>query len=174
MAYISLVDYDTASDAVKEQIDYQIKSHGRITNMKLTLLHSLPAYHALMEWFPLEEAIEKFLGERAVNFFCYAISSENDCLICTTFFAKIMRDLQIDFNNFEFTKEEDVLIRYGKAIVADANRVPASIFSELKQYWNEEQIVAITAFATIMIATNIINKALDVPLDDYLASYTRA
>lgn len=174
MAYISQVEYETASEEVKKEIDKQIKEHGRITNMKLTLLHSLPAFHALMEWFPLEETIEKFLGERAVNFFCYAISTENDCLVCGTFFQKILDDLEIDFETFDFTEEEKLLIQYGRAIVQDANHVPAELFDEMKKHWDEEQIVAITAFATIMIATNLINKVLDVQLDDYLLPYTRS
>ncbi len=173
MAYISPVKYETASDEVKAEIDKQIESHGRITNMKLTLLHSLPAFHALMEWFPLEETIEKFLGERAVNFFCYAISTENDCLLCGTFFAKILKDLNIDFENFDFTEEEKILIDYGRAIVRDANNVPPEIFEKMKEHWNEEQIVAITAFATIMIATNLINKVLKVEPDDYLLPYIK-
>lgn len=173
MAYISQIEYETASPEAKYEIDKQIKDHGRITNMKLTLLHSLPAYHALMEWYPLEETIEAFLGERAVNFFSYAISTENDCLICSVFFTKILKDLNIDFETFEFTEEEDLLIRYGRAIVKDANHVPAEIFEEMKKYWNEEQIVAITAFATIMIATNLINKVLQVNLDGYLEPYTK-
>lgn len=33
--------------------------------------------------------------------------------------------------------------------------------------------VAITAFATIMIATNIINKSLDIELDDNLIPYSK-
>lgn len=173
MAYISQVEYETASEEVKKEIDYQIKEHGRVTNMKLTLLHSLPSFHALMEWFPLEKTIEAFLGERAVNFFCYAISTENDCLVCSTFFKKILDDLQINFVDFDFTEEENLLIRYGRAIVQDANHVPPQIFDELKKHWDEEQIVAITAFASIMIATNLINKILDVKLDDYLQPYTR-
>ena len=173
MAYISQVTYENSSDEVKKLIDEQIRDHGRITNMKLTLLHSVPAFHALMEWFPLEEEIEKFLGERAVNFFCYAISTENDCLVCSTFFNKILKDLNIDFDTFEFTEEESLLIQYGRAIVNDANNVPAELFDELKKHWNEEQIVAITGFATIMIATNLINKILQVDLDDYLTAYTK-
>lgn len=173
MAYISKVKYEDASDAVKHEIDEQIRTHGKITNMKLTLLHSLPAYHALMEWFPLEETIEAFLGERAVNFFCYAISTENECLLCSTYFSKILKDLNISFDDFKFTDEEQVLIDYGRAIVKDANNIPPEIFDRLKKFWNEEQIVAITAFATIMIATNLINKTLQVDLDDYLLPYTR-
>lgn len=173
MAYISKINYEEATDEVKGLIDKQIKEHGKITNMKLTLLHSVPAYHALMEWFPLEETIEAFLGERAVNFFCYAISEENECLLCSAFFRKILKELDIDFETFEFTEEENLLIQYGKAIVNDANHIPKELFDELKEHWNEEQIVAITAFATIMIATNIINKSLDVEPDEELLPYTK-
>lgn len=173
MAYISQITYENASEEVKKEIAYQEKEHGRITNMKLTLLHSLPAYHALMEWFPLEKTVEAFLGERAVNFFCYVISTQNDCLVCGTFFQKILDDLGIDPAEFLFTEEEELLIRYAKAIVADANHVPEEIFAEMKILWNEEQIVAITAFAAIMIATNLINKILQVELDAYLQPYTK-
>lgn len=173
MAYISKVNYEEASQEVKALIDEQIQVNGKITNMKLTLLHSIPAYHALMEWVPLEKTIEAFLGERAVNFFCYAISEENDCLLCSAFFRKILKELQIDFDTFAFTEEENLLIRYGKAIVQDANNIPAELFADLKKHWNEEQIVAITAFATIMIATNIINKSLDIEVDDNLIPYTK-
>lgn len=173
MAYISKVNYEEASEEVKKLIDEQIREHGKITNMKLTLLHSVPAYHALMEWFPLEETIEAFLGERAVNFFCYAISEQNDCLLCSAYFRKILKELKIDFETFSFTEEENILIEYGRAIVKDANNIPERLFEELKAHWNEEQIVAITAFATIMIATNIINKSLAVELDDALVPYTK-
>ena len=138
MAYISKINYEEATDEVKGLIDKQIKEHGKITNMKLTLLHSVPAYHALMEWFPLEETIEAFLGERAVNFFCYAISEENECLLCSAFFRKILKELDIDFETFEFTEEENLLIQYGKAIVNDANHIPKELFDELKEHWNEE------------------------------------
>ena len=173
MAYISKVKYEEASEEVKALIDEQIRDHGKITNMKLTLLHSVPAYHALMEWFPLEETIEAFLGERAVNFFCYAISEENDCLLCSAFFRQILKELDIDFDTFEFTEEEDLLVQYGKAIVRDANNIPTELFDQMKKHWNEEQIVAITAFATIMIATNIINKSLAVDLDENLLPYAQ-
>ncbi len=37
--------------------------------------------------------------------------------------------------------------------------------------FDEKQIVVLTAFAGLMIATNLINSALNVDLDDYLTSY---
>ncbi len=173
MAYISQLKYEDAPKETQKIIDEWVKVHGPLTNMKETLIHSLPAFHALMEWFPLEAEIESFLGERAVNFFCYAISTTNDCLLCSIFFKKILDDAGIDFETFQFTDEERVLIDYGRAIVRDANNVPSEIFDRLHAKWNEEQIVAITAFATIMIATNIINKTLKIRLDDELVPYTK-
>ena len=94
MAYISQLKYEDASGETKKVIDEWVKEHGSLTNMKETLIHSLPAFHALMEWFPLEAEIESFLGERAVNFFCYAISTTNDCLLCSVFFKKILDDVR--------------------------------------------------------------------------------
>ena len=49
MAYIPMTEYETASDAVKREYDDQIAKHGRITNMKRTLLHNVPAFKAYME-----------------------------------------------------------------------------------------------------------------------------
>lgn len=173
MAYISQLPYDNASAEEKARIDKLMEGNGRLTNMKLTLLHSEPAFHALMEWYTLERELEKFLPERTINFFSYAISNENDCLICNTFFTQILVDAGIDFDTFAFSEEEKLLIDYGRAIVQDANRVPSEIFDDLKKHWNEEQIVLITAFATIMIATNLINKTLQVELDERLIPYTK-
>ncbi len=51
MAYISQVSYETATPEQKREFDDQIKRHGRITNMKKTLLHSIPSFKALMEWY---------------------------------------------------------------------------------------------------------------------------
>lgn len=173
MAYISQLPYENAAQAERERIDRLMEGNGRLTNMKLTLLHSEPAFHALMEWYSLERELEKFLPQRTINFFSYAISNENDCLICNTFFKQILVDAGIDFDHFEFTQEEQVLIDYGRAIVQDANHIPPRIFDSLKARWNEEQIVAITAFAAIMIATNLINKTLQVELDARLVPYTK-
>lgn len=172
MAYISQLKYENADEKTRKVIDEWVAGHGPLTNMKETLIHSIPAFYALMEWFPLEEEIEAFLGERAVNFFCYAISTENDCLVCGMFFKKILDDAGISWKDFQFTPQEEVLIDYGRSIVKDANNVDPQIFERLKSFWNEEQIVAITAFATIMIATNLINKTLQVELDDDLKPYT--
>jgi hypothetical protein len=140
--------------------------------MKKTLLHSVPSYKALMEWYTLRDVVQPFIGERGVNFFSYTISTENNCLICSTFFAQILDELGIDFKTFDFTEQEKLLIDYGRALVSNPHGIPESVYDDLKKYFNEEQIVALTSFGSIMIATNLINTALKVDLDEELVPYT--
>lgn len=173
MAYVSQVEYETATDEAKVEFEDQIQRHGRITNMKKTLLHSVPSFKALMEWYPLQEEVAKVVGERATNFYCYAISTKNECLICSMFFKKILDDLGIDFENFAFTEEEQDLMEYGRLLVSSPETIPVSLFDKLKERYSEQQIVLITAFGSMMIATNLINTALKVELDDILLPYTK-
>ncbi|PJZ55224.1 SDR family oxidoreductase [Leptospira adleri] len=64
MSRISLTEYETSPQEVKEQYERQIEKNGKITHMKRTLLHSLPSYKAYMEWYVLRDEIVLFLGER--------------------------------------------------------------------------------------------------------------
>ena len=79
-----MMEYETSSDEVKKEFDDQIAKHGRITNMKKTLLNNVPAFKAYMEWYTLYDLIVPFVGERGLSLFSYAISKGNDCLIRIT------------------------------------------------------------------------------------------
>jgi hypothetical protein len=84
------------------------------------------------------DEVAPLLGERRTQIFCHAISAQNDCLICSTFFRRLL---------------------------ADALR------ARLDAHFTPEQIVLLTAFGAIMVATNVVNDALGVPLDGYLEPY---
>lgn len=173
MAYISQVQYENATPEQKAEFHDQIEKHGRITNMKKTLLHHVPSFKVLMEWYTLQEEVVKVIGERATNFYCYAISTKNDCLICSMFFKKILVDLGIDFETFEFTEQEQELIEYGRALVSNPESIPPELFEKLKARYTESEIVLLTSFGAMMIATNLINTSLKVELDDVLVPYTK-
>jgi alkylhydroperoxidase family enzyme len=173
MARIQPVSYEAASDAQKAQFDDQISKHGRITNMKKTLLHALPAFHALMEWYTLRDSVLEFLDEKSVNYFCHAISTQNNCLICSSFIRKIIIDRGENPDELVFSDKEQLLVDFGRCCATDANRIDDEMFSRLKGYFSDEQIVLLTAFAGLMIATNLINNALKVDLDPYLEDYVR-
>jgi alkylhydroperoxidase family enzyme len=43
----------------------------------------------------------------------------------------------------------------------------------MRELFDEEAIVTLTAFGALMVATNVVNNALEIPLDDYLEPYRR-
>ena len=88
MPYIPMTDYDSAPPEVRAEYDDQIAKHGRITNMKRTLLQHVPSFRAYMEWYTLYDELKPVIGDRALSLFSYAISNGNHCLICSTFFRK--------------------------------------------------------------------------------------
>ena len=85
---IQQIDYASAPPEVQRAHDDHARNVSRITNMKRTLLRSLPAFDALMTWYDLRDATVPVLGERLTTIFAHAVSAETDCLICSTFFRR--------------------------------------------------------------------------------------
>lgn len=171
MTRISPVNPDDATPEQRTEYDEGVARYGRMTNMKRTLLHSLPAYHALMEWYTLRDIVQPWLGERATIIFSHAISSETDCLICSTFFRRILIDWGENPDELRLDEREQLIVEFGRSLSSQFSRVPNGLYGRLAAEFNDEQIVALTAFGAMMVATNIVNNALEVPLDDYLDPY---
>ena len=173
MPRIRPVEYAEASPAVRAAHDQVVREHGRITNMNRTLLHSLPAFQALMEWYHLRDTVQPFLGERLTNLFAHAISTESDCLVCSTFFRRIMLESGENPDRFALDEREEVVVEFGRQLAKPFARVPDGLFARLAAAFTDEQIVALTAFGALMVATNVFNNALDVDLDGYLEPYRK-
>lgn len=155
-------------------VDQQLAAHGRMTNMKKTLAHSPPALKALMEWYPLKDEVEPFLGPRRTILFAHAVSSATDCLICSTFFRRILIDAGEDVEHLALDPLDELVVEYGRQLAKDAHQVDHDLFHRLRTRFDHRQIVALTAFGALMLATNIFNNALRIELDEYLAPYRRA
>jgi alkylhydroperoxidase family enzyme len=173
MPRIPPLDLETAPPDAREAAAEHIGSHARITNMKRTLLHSVPAFHALMEWYPLRDTVQPFLGERLTTLFAHAISAETDCLICSTFFRRILIETGEDPDRLAFDDREAAVVDFGRSLAVSPYRVPDTVYRRLEAFFDPGQIVALTAFGALMVATNVINNALDVELDEYLQPYRR-
>jgi alkylhydroperoxidase family enzyme len=171
MARIQPLGDEQASPEVRAEFDAQISAHGRVTNMKRTLGHSLPAFQALMTWYPLRDEVASFLGDREAYLFAHAISVANDCLICSTFFRRIFIENGEDPDDLKLSAWDETLIAYGRALARDPHGVSAPLYAELSARLSDAQVVVLTAFGAIMIATNIFNDALRVDLDDVLYEY---
>jgi len=165
---------EQATGEVRKAFDEGLAKWGRMTNMKRTLLHSLPAYRALMQWYALFDTVKVFLGERLAIIFAHAISSESDCLICSTYMRRILIEWGEDPNELTLDEKGEALVAFGRAIAQPGNRIPDQLYKKLASFFTTEQIVALTAFAALMVATNIINNVLQVELDEYLYEYREA
>jgi len=174
MSRIEPLNYDEAPPSAREAYDAHERQHGRMTNMKRTLLRSLPAFHALMEWYPLRDTVRPFLGERATTIFAHAISAESDCLICSTFFRRILIDAGENPDELVLDEPEALLVEYGRQLTRNPKGVSDELYARLASRFTGDEIVALTAFGTIMLATNVFNDALRVDLDGYLEPYRGA
>ncbi|MEO8458641.1 MAG: hypothetical protein ABI559_12630 [Chloroflexota bacterium] len=144
---------------------------GRMTNMKRTLLRAPVGYDALMMWYDLRDVVQPWLGERLTVIFSHAISSETDCLICSTFFRRILIDWGDDPDVLTLDEREQLVVDFGRALSTQFSRVPPELYKRLSAEFSDEQIVALTSFGAMMVATNIVNNALEVELDEYLGAY---
>lgn len=171
MARIRPLAREECSPASRRIHDEQVAAHGRMTNMKSTLAHSAPALKALMEWYALRDEVEPFLGPRATILFAHAISTETDCLICSTFFRRILIESGEDPDRFEMDERERLVAAYGRQLARDAHGVTDELFARLRGHFSEAEVVALTAFGALMVATNLFNNALRVDLDEYLWPY---
>ena len=146
---------------------------ARITNMKRTLLHSVPAFEALMTWYPLRDAVRPFLGDRLTTLFAHAVSAETECLICSTFFRRLLLQSGENPDHLALDDWESAVVAFGRCLATTPFEVPDAVYQPIAEKLNREQIVVLTAFGALMVATNVFNNALRVPLDDYLEPYRR-
>jgi alkylhydroperoxidase family enzyme len=173
MPRIEPLDPETALPDARAAADAHVRSHARMTNMKRTLLQSLPAFKALMEWYPLRDTVQPFLGERLTTLFAHAISAETDCLICSTFFRRMLIQTGENPERLKLDERETTVLEFGRALAVSPFKVPDPVFQRLEPYFNPSQIVALTAFGAMMVATNVVNNALDIDLDEYLQPYRK-
>lgn len=173
MARIHPLDDAEADPAGRAALDGIVAAHGRTTNMKRTLARSPVALDALMTWYDLRAAVVPFLGERATTLFAHAISAGTDCLVCSTFFRRMLIDSGEDPDSLRLDAWEQTVVDYGRQLAVDAHGVSDDLFGRLADRLRPDQIVALTAFGGLMVATNLFNNALRVDLDDYLKGYRK-
>ncbi|MDQ3138526.1 MAG: hypothetical protein M3Q93_13195 [Gemmatimonadota bacterium] len=171
MARIAPLDETEAPPEARAAQDDHERDVGRITNMKRTLLHSVPAFDALMQWYPLRDTVRPFLGDRLTHLFAHAVSTETDCLICSTFFRRLLAESGEDPDALVLDDRDRVVVTYGRQLGRDAHGVSDAMYAELIRLFTPAQIVALTAFGAIMFATNVFNNALRVDLDGYLEPF---
>jgi len=174
MTFLPITSDETLDDEARAASDHQVAAHGgRITNMKATLLSHVPSFKAYMEWYTLRDELVPYIGERAVSLFSYAISEENDCLVCSVFFRRILIDSGEDVDNPQVTETERLLMDWGRLIARDPRGIPEEMYARLGAAFSPTLRVILVAFAGQMVATNLVNMVGRVPLDEALYDYRK-
>ena len=171
MAWIPPLTEAAAPEGSRALAAAHAATGGRMTNMKWTLAHSPAALEALLQWYPLHDEAAPLLGERRTQLFCLAISVQNDCLICSTFFRRLLADAGDDPDALELDDLDELIADFGRRLAVDPHSVDDALRARLDAHFTPAQIVLLTAFGAIMVATNVVNDALGVPLDGYLEPY---
>ena len=173
VARIDPIELGEARGQKLEALEQVIATHGRATNMKRTLARSPVALRSLMTWYDLREEVASFLGERATVLFAHAISTGTDCLVCSTFFRRLLIDAGDDPDDLRLDERERLVVDYGRQLARVTDSVADELFDRLSSAFDADQIVSLTAFGGLMVATNLFNNALQVDLDEYLWSYCK-
>jgi len=172
-AHIPMIDPETATPEVRAAYDHEIATRGRITNMKKTLLQSLPVFTTYMEFYTLYNKLVPVLGQRGVWLFCHAISSGNECVVCTTYFRRLLIDGGISPETYVPTAEEQLLIAFGRQFSrAHGGQKPdPALWAALKSRYTSEQLVDLAGLGGQMVANNLFNDIVEVELDEQLYDY---
>ena len=107
-------------------------THGVVTNMKATLLHSPVALKAVLEWYALFERVKPFLGEREAVLFCNAISRANRCELCSLFMRRAIVGWGEVPDHLVLDERAQALTDFGRQLALDANGVSDTLYSRLK------------------------------------------
>ena len=172
MARIEPLTTKEISQAVKVAFERHVQEYGgRITNMKATLGYSLPAFEAYMQWYPLYTEVERILGKRMASLYAHAISCAADCPLCSTFFRKIIIDSGETPEKIELAESEKNILNFGSGIAKYKGNIADHLYNAVATKYNETEMVVLTAFAGIMIATNVFNNVIETEIDEYLSAY---
>lgn len=165
MAHVPLVTREELSDEGKKRWDAEIERSGADpTHMKRALLNHLPSYDTLLDWYPLYAEVERIAGQRGAVVYSFAISTENECLLCTTYFRRALRNRGEDINGLDLDAVDQDLADFGRSVARDHSADPALV-TRLGERYGHEGLVALVGFGVLMIGNNIVNSFLGVELD---------
>lgn len=173
MSYYKKAQPEHLDQQQQEAAAYHEAHQGSMTNMKWTLLNHVPSFKAYMTWYDLRDDLLLFVTEREFSLFSYAISTTNDCLVCSTFFRRILIEDGDDPDNLVLSDTEQILWNLGQSIVKDPHAIPETVYERLSQLYSETQVIQLLAYAGMMVATNLFVTLAKIDLDEILYQYRK-
>jgi hypothetical protein len=174
MTFLPMTSEESIGSAARSVRDEQHELHGAgIANLRATLLTHVPSFSSYMSWYTLRDALAPYIGDRAVLLFSYAISDENDCLVCAVYFRRMLIESGEDPDNPLVTETEQLLITWGRLISKSPSSITADFYGQLESAFNPTLRVLLVAFAGQTVAMNLFATVGKVPLDEELVDYRK-
>lgn len=167
MAFLALnSDDELTPDAAAAAREFLATHPGPLSNLDRVLLGSASVFTSYTSWFALRDELIPFLGERAVNLFCFAISDGYPAPYPTTFFRRELELNGDDPLDPQVTEAERLLIDWGRALGAGAASTPAALRDAVEQTFQPKLRLLLTAFAGLMVAVCVVTVVGQVPNND--------
>jgi len=167
MAFLAVnSDDELTPDAAAAAREFLASHPGPLSNLDRVLLGSASVFTSYTSWFALRDELIPFLGERAVNLFCFAISDGYAAPYPTTFFRRELELNGDDPLDPQVTEAERLLIDWGRALGAGAASAPAGLRDAVEQTFQPKLRLLLTAFAGLMVAVCVVTVVGQVPSND--------
>ena len=151
MPRISEIDPAHAPEAIQKIIADHVSDGHALTAEKRTLLHNAAEAGS----YALDDELQRLIGKRAADFYEYAISQKNGCLVCSICFQNLLKKNGIDFEHFALmgfvfwiTKTQQGIARKQSALTHGRSR-------NGKQRWRKLQHTAAVPEPTSTIKRRI-------------------
>jgi len=158
-------DDELTPDAAQAAQQFLASHPGPLSNLDRTLLGSAAVFRSYTAWFELRDELIPFVGERAVNLFCFAISDGYPAPYPATFFRRELELTGDDPLDPQVTEAERLLIDWGRGLGAGAASIPADLADRIEQTFQPKLRLLLTAFAGLMVAVCVVTVVGQVPSD---------
>lgn len=152
-------------------IQHETVYSSRINNTKATLGHSPLAFKVYMEWYPLFQEVKGILGIRLGTIFAWTVSEAANCLVSTAYFRKDIIQAGEQPEELNISPREQELLNFGIAVAQSRSAISDELYKPIQERYSAREIVILTTFTGMIVATSIFNNVIGVEIDEDLAPY---
>ena len=170
MAIIKPVEIDKADGEAKVIFEDFMRERGNIPNMFRTLAHrpeilktAFDHFRTVLNTGSLDLRLKELVAVRVsqINDCAYWLSSHTAIAKGAGVSDDAIKDMNKKLKNPElFTERELVALEFAEIMSVDPNNVPKELYDEMKQHYNDGEIVEIACVVGIFNYFNKFNNAL--------------
>jgi len=171
MSHVPLVDRDTTSGAVQEQLDQIQAAFGTVPSMFKAVANSPAALTSM--WGSFNAFGSGALGPEMTEQIAVAVANRNSCEYCLAAHTALGRNAGVTSealadaqSGISKDPRTEAMLRFALGLVDERGQVNVTEIEALREHgWTDEHIVEAIGHVALNVFTNYINIALGVPLD---------